>query len=220
MTFVKAFALVPALLATIVAVLAGDQLPVGGMAPLLVLSGLTVIIAAGDSFELHHLRILGFAWAGLLVLPAIFIPVVIGVLPWVTGTELKVAQPATAMGRFFADNFARRTGHPLAVVSGDDQIAELVALAAPSRPSVYFAGDPAHSPWVTAQDIREKGAVIVWPSLDTNPAPPPDIKAHFPELVPEIPHTFARAVRGRLPPLLIGWGVIRPASAPAVTPAR
>jgi hypothetical protein len=214
-TFVKAFALVPALLATIVAVLAGDLLPIGGAAPLLVLSGLAVIIAAGDTFELHHQRILGFAWAGLLVVPAIFIPAVIGLLPWVTGTELKVALPAKAMGSFFADNFARRTGHPLAVVSGDDHIAELIALAAPSRPSVYFAAEPEHSPWVTAQDIREKGAVIVWPALDTNPAPPPDIKAHFPDLIPEVPRTFARPVRGRLPPLLIGWGVIRPASAPA-----
>ncbi|MDR3421317.1 MAG: glycosyltransferase family 39 protein [Xanthobacteraceae bacterium] len=220
MTFVKAFALVPALLATTVAVLAGDQLPIGGAAPLLVLSGLAVVIAAGDTFELHHQRILGYAWAGLLIAPAIFIPVVIGALPWVTGTELKIALPATAMGRFFADNFARRTGRPLAVVSGDEHIAELVALAAPSRPSVYFAAEPEHSPWVTAQDIREKGAVIVWPVLDTDPAPPPDIKAHFPDLVPEVPHTFARPVRGRLAPLLIGWGVIRPASAPAATSPR
>jgi 4-amino-4-deoxy-L-arabinose transferase-like glycosyltransferase len=215
LTFVNAFALLPALLATIAAVLVGDQLPVGGAAPLLVLSGLAVMIAAGDTVALYHRRILGFAWAGLLVVPAIFIPVVIGLLPWVTGTELKVALPANAMGRFFADNFARRTGHPLAVVAGDDQIAELIALAAPSRPSVYFAASPEHSPWVSAQDIREKGAVIVWPALDTNPAPPAGIKAHFPDLVPEVPHTFARPVRGRLPPLLIGWGVIRPASAPA-----
>jgi hypothetical protein len=214
-TFVSAFALIPALLATIVAVLAGERIPAGGAAPLLVLSGLAVVIAAGNSIELHHRRILGFAWAGLLVVPAIFIPAIIGVLPWATGIELKVAQPARAMGHFFADSFARRTGRPLAVVSGDDQIAELIALGAPSRPSVYFAGDPAHSPWVTAQDIRDKGAVIVWPAPDANPAPPPEIKAHFPELVPEVPRSFARPVRGRLPPLLIGWGMIRPASAPA-----
>jgi Dolichyl-phosphate-mannose-protein mannosyltransferase len=214
-TFVSAFALVPALLATIVAVLTGDRTPIGGTAPLLVLSGLAVVIAAGNSVQLRHQRLLGFAWAGLLIVPAVFIPAVIAVLPWTTGTELKVAQPASAMGRFFAESFVRRTGRPLAVVSGDDQIAELVALAAPSRPSVYFAADPARSPWVTAADIRDKGAVIVWPTLDTNPAPPPDIKAHFPDLVPEVPRNFPRPVRGRLPPLLIGWGVIRPAAAPA-----
>lgn len=214
-TFVKAFALVPALLATIVAVLVGDRLPIGGAAPLLVLSGLAIMIAAGDSVELHHQRLLGFAWAGLLLVPALFVPAVIGLLPWTTGTELRVAQPAVAMGRFFADSFERRTGRPLAIVSGDAQVAELVALGTPNRPSVYFAANPERSPWVTAQDIREKGAVIVWRALDTNPAPPPDIKAHFPDLVPEVPRNFARPVRGRLPPLLIGWAVIRPASAPA-----
>jgi hypothetical protein len=55
--------------------------------------------------------------------------------------------------------------------------------------------------------------VIVWPAAGTDPAPPPEIQANFPDLVPEVPHTFARPVRGRLPPLLIGWGVIRPATA-------
>ncbi len=214
-TFVCAFALVPALLATIVTVLAGERFPVGGAAPLLVLSGLAVVLTAGNSVELHHQRILGYAWVGLLLLPAFFIPVVIAVLPWTTGTEMRVAQPATAMGRYFGDSFARRTGRSLVVVSGDEHLAELIALAAPSRPSVYFAADPARSPWVSAQDIREKGAVIVWPTLDTNPTPPPEITARFPNLVPEVPRTFARPVRGRLPPLLIGWGVIRPAAAPA-----
>jgi 4-amino-4-deoxy-L-arabinose transferase-like glycosyltransferase len=217
-TFVKAFALVPALLATIVAVLAGNRLPVGGAAPLLVLSGLAIVVAAGNSIELHHQRILGLSWLGLLLVPAIFVPIVIAVLPW-TGTELKVAQPAGAAGRFFAESFARRTGHPLAVVSGDDRIAELVALAAPSRPSVYFDAHPEHSPWVSIETIREKGAVVVWPAANTDPTPPPEIKAHFPDLVPEVPHSFVRPVRGKLPPLLIGWGVIRPASpAGAIAP--
>jgi hypothetical protein len=87
-----------------------------------------------------------------------------------------------------------------------------VALGAPNRPSVYFDADPGHAPSISAENIRDKGAVIVWPAADTNPAPPPEIKAHFPDLVPEVPHSFARPVRGRLPPLLIGWGVIRPAS--------
>jgi len=214
-TFVKVFALVPALLATIVAVLVGDRLPIGGVAPLLVFSGLAVVVAAGNSVELHHQRILGLAWVGLLIVPALFVPIVIAVLPWTTGTELKIAQPAGAMGHFFADSFVRRTGHPLAIVSGDAHIAELVALAAPSRPNVYFDAEPQRSPWITAETIREKGAVVVWPAADTNPAPPPEIKARFPDLIPEVPHTFARPVRGRLPPLLIGWGVIRPAGAPA-----
>ena len=214
-TFVGVFALLPALVATIFAVVLGRPLPIASMAPLLVLSGLAVVIAAGDSFALYHQRILGFAWAGLLIVPAILVPLVLIALPWTAGTDLKVAQPAAAMGRFFAESFERRTGHSLAVVSGDAQTAPLVALGAPSRPSVYFEADPARAPRVTADEIRQKGAVVVWLAAGADPTPPADIAAHFPGLIAEVPQTFERQVRGRLPPLRIGWGMIRPASAAA-----
>jgi hypothetical protein len=216
-SFVKVFALAPALLATIAAVVAGHQLPIGGAAPLVVLSSLGVMVAAGERIELHHQRILGFAWAGLLLVPAVFVPMLILVLPWTLGSDLKVAQPASEMGRFFADSFERRTGKKLAVVTGDPATAALVALGAPSRPSVFFDADPARSPWVTVDDIRNKGAIVVWPAADTSAAPPPDIKAYFPDLVPELPRAFDRPVQGRLPLLRVGWGVIRPGSVAAAT---
>jgi len=216
-TFVTVFALVPALASTIAAVLLGHALPVGGAAPLVVLSGLGVIVALGDSIALFHQRILGYAWAGLLVVPAAFVPAVLLALPWTVGLDLKVEEPAAAMGRFFAESFERRTGQPLAVVAGDTRTAALVALAAPSRPSVYFAADPEHSPWVTPDDIRRKGAVVLWAATSTSPDPPPEIKARFPDLAPEVPRTFERRVQGRIATLRIGWAMIRPGS--VATPA-
>jgi len=212
MTFVKVFALVPALVATIGAVLLVQPLPIGGAAPLVVLSGLAVVMAAGTGIAIFHQRAVGYAWVGLLIVPALFVPAVMVLLPWTAGTELKVEQPARAMGRFFAETFERRTGRPLAVVTGDPRTAALIALAAPSRPSVYFDADPARSPWVTPDDIRKKGAVVVWLTADTTPTPPASIQARFPDLVPELPRAFDRPVRGRLPTLRIGWGVIRPGS--------
>jgi 4-amino-4-deoxy-L-arabinose transferase-like glycosyltransferase len=214
-TFIKVLAIVPALLATVIAVLIGRPTPIGGAAPLVVLSGLVVVMAAGDSIALYHQRVLGFAWAGLLLVPAAFVPLLIVLLPWAAGTELKIAQPARAMGRFFAESFERRTGQPLAIVTGDPRTAALIAVAAPSRPSILFDAAPERSPWVTADDIRSKGAVVVWLAADTTPTPPPDIKAYFPDLVPEVPHTFDRPVQGRMAPLRIGWAVIRPGSVAA-----
>jgi hypothetical protein len=210
--FIKVFALVPALLATIAAVLLGQRLPIGGAAPLVILSSLVAVLAAGDSIALYHQRVLGFAWSGLLVVPALFVPLLIVMLPWAIGTDLKIAEPANAMGEFFADSFQRRTGEKLAIVTGDPRTAALIALTAPSRPSVFSDADPARTPWVTADDIRKKGAVVVWVTADTSPTPPPDIKVYFPDLVAEVPRTFARPVQGRLPLLRIGWGVIRPGS--------
>ncbi len=219
-SFVKVLALVPALLSTIIAVVLGRALPIGGVAPLVVLSALAVMIVAGDALELYHQRILGFAWAGLLIVPAVMVPAVMILLPWTLGTDLTVAAPAAAMGRFFADTFQERTGRKLAVVSGEIGPAAMVALAAPSRPSVYFDEDPQRSPSVTPAEIRKKGAVIVWLTADTNPAPPPDIKAYFPNLVPEVPQVFERRVQGRMPALRVGWGVIRPAQTAASAQAE
>lgn len=213
-TFLKVFALAPALLATIFAVLAGRAAPIGEAAPLLVLSALAVVAAAGARIDLHHQRILGFAWFGLLLLPAAIAVAAIAVVPWTIRTELKIAQPAAAMGAFFADNFQRRTGRPLAIVSGQAHTAALVALTASDRPSVYFAAAPERSPWIRAEDIERNGAVVVWPTSDTAGLPPPEIKARFPDLVPEVPHTFERPVQGLLPLLRIGWAMIRPRSEP------
>jgi hypothetical protein len=218
-TFVKVFAIVPALLATIISVLLERPLPIAGTAPLVVLSALGVILVAGDSIEFYHQRILGFTWAGLLIVPTILVPFVLILLPWTLRTNLTVAEPSAAMGRFFADTFQSRTGRPLAVVTGETAIAAIVAIGAPSRPSVYFESDPERSPSVTPDEIREKGAVVVWLAADTAPTPPPLIKAHFPDLIPEVPRTFERRVQGRLPLLRVGWGVIRPASTPAAAAA-
>jgi hypothetical protein len=217
--FVVNLTLIPALLSTVIAVVLGRGAPIGGVAPLLVLSPLLVILAAGESIALYHQRILGFAWAGLLLVPAIMVPATIVLLPWTLGTDLAVAKPAAAMGRFFAENFRKRTGRKLAVVTGEMGPATLVALGAPSRPSVYFDDDPARSPSVTAADIRAKGAVVVWLTADTTPTPPADIKARFPDLMPEVPQTFERRVQGRLPLLRVGWGVVWPKeSSPAAAP--
>jgi hypothetical protein len=97
------------------------------------------------------------------------------------------------MGQFFGDSFARRTGQPLEVVAGDQALASLVALGAPSRPSLYVEtpsdDDRAH---VTKADIADKGAVIIWPATDTAGRPPPDVARQFPDLAA----CFSAAVSG------------------------
>jgi hypothetical protein len=205
-------ALVPGSVSTMLAVLIGQSAPVGGAAPAVVLSGLAVVVALGDAIKVHRQRIVGFAWMALLIVPVLTTLGAILALPWVAGVDLKIAQPVDAMGRFFSDSFQRRTGKPLTIVTGDPGIAELVALGSASRPSVYFATAPERSPWVTAQDLQRKGAVVVWPTTDTAGTPPADIRSRFPDLVPEVPRAFERLVQGRLPLERIGWGMIRPAA--------
>jgi Dolichyl-phosphate-mannose-protein mannosyltransferase len=216
--FVYFFAIVPAFAGTLVAVLIGWSGPVGGIAPLVILSGLAVVVAAGDGIRFSRQHVVIAAWFGLLIIPPIMAAAALAILPWLN-IDLRVTQPAPAMARFFAESFERRTGAPLQIVAGDARTAAVVALGAPSRPSLYLNNAPERSPWVTPDAIKTKGAIVVWPTSDTAGAPPPEIKERFPDLVPEVPRAFERSVQGQLPLLRIGWGVIRPQGQPVVPPA-
>ncbi len=219
-SFVFFFSIIPPLVVTSVAVAINQATPVV-IAPLIVLSGLAVVMASGDRVRIHHQRIIAAAWAAVLLLPPILAAFAAIVVPW-TGIDLRINQPSVAMTQFLSESFERRTGTSLKVVGGDTRLASLVALLAPSRP-VIFVDDKPDRP-VTRKDIDDKGAVIVWLATDTAGAPPPAIRAAFPDLVAEVPRAFERPVQGALPLFRIGWGMIRAktpgAAAPAAAPAN
>lgn len=215
--FVYFFALTPAFAGTLVGVLIGWSGPVGGIAPLVILSGLLVVVAAGDGIEFSRQHVVIAAWFGLLIIPPIMTVAALVILPWLN-VDLKVTYPAQAMARFFSESFERRTNAPLRIVTGDPRTAALVALGSPSRPSLFLGATPERTPWVTPDAIRANGAIVVWPTTDTAGTPPAEIRQQFPDIVPEVPRAFERSVQGRLPLLRIGWAVIRP-QGPAVPSA-
>ena len=210
--FVYFFAVVPAFVAALLAGLSVQPQTVGHLGPYLVLSGLAIVVFAGNSIPLHRPRLVATVWSLLLVVPPLGVAAAITVLPWFGVSGIEVGQPAAAMGRFFAESFERRTGTPLAIVAGEPRTAALVALGAPTRPSLYLDATPDRTPWVTMDDVRRKGAVVVWPNDDTRAQVPADIAQRFPGLVADVPRAFERMVQGRLPLLRIGWGVVRPQS--------
>jgi 4-amino-4-deoxy-L-arabinose transferase-like glycosyltransferase len=207
--FVIYFAVVPALASTIVAVLAGWPTPVGDVAPLVILSGLAVVLLAGDGIELNYQRIVISAWFGLLLVPPVLAVIAVFTAPWL-GIDLNVNKPARQIAQFFSESFQRRTGAPLQIVAGDPRTAALISFGSPSRPSLFLDATPERTPWVTFDDVRRKGAVVVWPSPDTSGTPPADIKQRFGDLSPDTPRVFERPVAGRLPVLRYGWALIRP----------
>jgi hypothetical protein len=207
--FVLTFAIAPALAGTVAAVLAGWLAPVGGIAPLVLLSGLAVVMLAGDGIELSHQHLAISAWFAVLLAPPALATAAVLLAPWFA-FDLNVNKPAREIARFFSDSFQRRTGKALSIVAGDPRSAALISLGAPSRPSLFLDATPERTPWVTAADVSRNGAVVIWPTTDTAGAPPPAIKQRFPDLVPDATKLFDRPVAGRLPALRYGWAVIRP----------
>jgi Dolichyl-phosphate-mannose-protein mannosyltransferase len=211
--FVYYFALMPAAAAVGIAFATGELGPLDRVAPLVVLSGLAVVLAAGEQVQLYRERLVSFVWLGLLVAPPVLIVVGLAVLPWTMAVDLRVAQPANVEGRFFAENFQRRTGKRLHYVTGDAQLAPLIALGTSTRPHVYFDWAPERSPWASAADIRRDGGVLVWPAGDNVGTPPAELKAQFPAMIAEVPRSFARPMQGLQPLIRLGWSVVRPQGA-------
>jgi hypothetical protein len=207
------FALVPLIAISLLSALAG-RAEIASVAPLLILTGLAMVVAGGEAILLYHQRILGVAWFALLLLPPVLTAVGVMMLPTIFAVDLKTAQPADTIARYVTENFERRTGRRLEFVAGDARLASLIGLASARRPHVIFEPGKGLPQLARPEDAADKGAVVVWRATDNVGTPPPEVKAMFPNIVPEVPRVFERALHGRAPLLRIGWGVVRPRSEP------
>ena len=215
-SMVMYFAIVGLLIITFVIALLAQTWSLATLGPVIVLSGLAVIILAGSRIPLYQQRMLSLSWVGFLIGPPLVMAFALVLAPWLFAIDFKVLYPTDDMGRFFADTFERRTGKPLTVIAGDPEIAALIALERRTRPSLLL-DPPERSRWVSVADARSRGAVVVWPATDTPGTPPAWIRATFPDLVVEVPRAFERSIQGRLPLLRVGWAVIRPQATPTAS---
>jgi hypothetical protein len=207
--FVYFFAIAPALAGSLISGLFDLDRVAGGAGVALLMSGLAVIVAAGDLIALRRQRVLRTVWAAAIVVPALAVIVTTLFLPWAGSAEVTTSLPATAIARFFGDSFERRTNQPLRAVTGDAQLAALISLDA-GRPHLFLDTAAERTPWLTLAKFNQTGGVVVWRASDTAGTPPADIAQRFPGLVPEVPRAFERLVVGRQPLLRIGWGIVRP----------
>src|SRR3984893_6177344 len=109
--YVYFFAIAPALAGSLIAGLFNLDRVAGGPGIALMMSGLAVIVAAGDLIQLRRQRVLRTVWAAALVAPALLVTVATVFLPWTGSNEVATSLPATGIARFFCDSFERRTNH-------------------------------------------------------------------------------------------------------------
>lgn len=177
--FVYFFALAPALGAVLISGLLGLDAVVGGAGVVLVLSGLAVVVGAGDLIAMRRARMLRMVWAAAVVAPAIGVVLAVLLLPWTGANEIATSMPARAISDFFDESFARRTNHRLRAVAGETQLASLITLHS-GRPHLFIDAEPARTPWINQAKFSETGGVVVWRASDTAGTPPPDTSRAFP----------------------------------------
>lgn len=208
--YVVFFGALPPLVLTLASPAFGLDHVAGGEGVALLLIGLLAVVMGDDLIYLRRQPVLRAIWLLAMAAPVIVILTAVFVQPWTDAAEAQTSLPARAMGKFFADNYRLRTNQPLPAVAGDPQIASLIGLGAPSRPQVLFSNLDGKTPWIDAAAVNTRGGLVVWRAHDTVGAPPEAIAKMFPGLVAEVPRTFDRLIEGRLEPLRIGWGVVRP----------
>lgn len=207
--FVYVFALAPMLIGSVIAVAAGRDVIAGGAGVALLMSGLAVVIAAGDLIYLRRLPVLRAVWAGVIVAPALAVLALALAQPWISATQPSTSLQGRAIATFFNDSFQRRINKPLPAVVGDPQLAALIGLG-PARPHLVLPAAAARGPWLTPERLGEIGGVVVWRASDTAGTVPEEIARQYPGLVPEVPQSFDWLVNGRVAPLRIGWALVRP----------
>jgi hypothetical protein len=203
------FAIAPALAGSLISGLFDLDRVVGGAGVTLLMSGLAVIVLSGDLIHLRRQRVLRAVWLTAIAAPALAMVATTLFLPWTGTNEVATSLPARPIAQFFVESFERRTNQPLSAVTGDVQVASLVALGS-GRPHLLFDVAPERTPWISAAKFNETGGVVVWRAADTIGTPPSDIVQRFPGLVPELPRAFEWLVTGRQPLLRIGWAIVRP----------
>jgi hypothetical protein len=116
-------------------------------------------------------------------------------------------------GRMMADIISRdwrqKTGKPVPYVGGTEFAANNVSVYSQDRPHVVPHGEPKLSPWITRDDLRRKGIVLVW---ERNLAPnmPENMRANFPEAEFQANLDVPRYTWRKRPPVSVGYAFVWP----------
>ena len=203
-------ALLPPLLALIAALLLGGGYPAIAAAPLILYSGLLVVVLSGDALRMHRQRTVAVAGLTLLFLPPVLELATAYASPFFGNTGRATNWPAREAARYVTDVYRTRTGRPLAYIVGDGLTASAMALTSRDRPHVFIDADPARAPWAERGKIEAEGAVVVWRIRGANAQPPPALAANLPPLVPESPLTLRWVRPGNLDFVRLGWAIVPP----------
>jgi hypothetical protein len=107
--------------------------------------------------------------------------------------------------------YVARFGEPFPVVVGECWLAGNVSCYAPQRPSMYSSGavgycylDAKAAPWVTEDEIRRRGAVLLWDADELGDELPPILRSHFPDAETQPPIVLTYSQLPNVPPGRVG----------------
>ena len=175
--------------------------------PLWLFLGLWLVMAARVSFDTARLtRIIG-AWATVFTIFVVAFIANYLVLPPLDHRYRAVLFPGDRLGEMLTARFHKATGMSLRYVIGSMWDGGNLAHYSPDQPEVLIDGLPARVPWIDLDDLRDKGAVLVWTQSD-----PRQVPAAFAAIAPgaELGAPFDLPMRRGDGTVHVGWAILKP----------
>ena len=151
-------------------------------------------------------RIVG-AWAVVFTIFVIAFVANYRVLPYFDHRYRAALFPGDRLGAALTARFHDATGAPLRYVIGTMWDGGNLAHYSPDQPEVLIDGLPRRAPWIDVDDLRDKGAMLVWTQSDRRQVP-----AAFAAIAPsaEIGTPFDLPMRRNDGVVHVGWAILKP----------
>jgi len=175
--------------------------------PLWLFLGLWLAMAAFVSLDTARLtRIVG-PWAVVFTVFVVAFVANYLVLPYFDHRYRAALFPGDQLGAALTARFHDATGAPLRYVIGTMWDGGNLAHYSPDQPEVLIDGLPHRAPWIDLDDLRDKGAMLVWTQSD-----PRQVPAAFAAIAPgaEIGTPFDLPMRRNDGVVHVGWAILKP----------
>jgi hypothetical protein len=175
--------------------------------PLWLYLGLWLVMVARTTLDADRMTRIVAAWAAIFVALAIVFLVNYSMLPYLDHRYRAVFFPGDKLGAALTQKFHDATGQKLRYVIGTMWDGGNLAHYSPDQPQVLIDGLPQRAPWIDLNDLRAKGAILVWTTGDTQQLP-----AQFAVITPnaEVGTPFDLPMRRAYGEVHVGWAILKP----------
>ena len=139
--------------------------------PLWLFTGLWLVLVARRALDARRLGRIFTVWAIVFACLAGAFVVNYSILPRFDHRYRAVFFPGESLAAQISQGFRAVTGQPLIYVISSMWDGGNISHYAPSHPRVLIDGEPARAPWIDLDDLRARGAVVVWTDGDRHVIP-------------------------------------------------
>jgi 4-amino-4-deoxy-L-arabinose transferase-like glycosyltransferase len=175
--------------------------------PLWLYIGLWIVLTVRSALDADRIARVVSAWAFVFAVFAVVFIVNYSVLPLFDHRYRAVFYPGNTLAAALTQRFHDATGQKLDYVIGSMWDGGNLAHYSPDQPQVLIDGLPRRAPWIDLNDLRAKGAMVVWTGGDT---------AHLPAQFAAMAGNADVGATFDLPPRRgdsvthVGWAILKP----------